>query len=157
MAPAERRDHRRARGLLRLPHMIGPVRLFMGAMVLGQLVGCGTSSDYTDAAGELAGHALGCSIGHCPESKREYAVVRGRVLERGAVSTVAVENARVVLQRSGEEIAVATTDRAGRFAFTQDIPDGTYDLVVDAPRHVGASRVVLEGRVRTVDVLAAQK
>ena len=134
----------------------------MLAIALGPVVGCGMWSDnnkaaYADAAGELAVHALSCGIGHCPEPLREYAVVRGRVLERGAVSTLAVENARVVLQQSGREIAIATTDRAGRFAFTQDIPDGTYDLVVDAPRHVGASRVVLEGRARTVDVLADQK
>jgi hypothetical protein len=134
----------------------------MWAMVLGPVVGCGMWSDnnkaaYADAAGELAVYALSCSVFQCPESLREYAVVRGRVLERGPLNTLAVENARVVLQQSGREIAIATTDRAGRFAFTQDIPDGTYDLVVDAPRHVGASRVVLEGRARTVDVLAAQK
>jgi hypothetical protein len=134
----------------------------MWAMALCPVVGCGMWSDnnkaaYADAAGELAVHAPGCSVGYCPEPLREYAVVRGRVLERGALSTLAVENARVVLQQSGREIAAATTDRAGRFAFTQDIPDGIYDLVVDAPRHVGASRVVLEGRARTVEVLAAQK
>jgi hypothetical protein len=138
------------------------VRLLMMAIALGPVVGCGMWSDnnkaaYAEAGGELAVHALGCAVFQCPESLREYAVVRGRVLERGAISTLAVENARVVLQQSGREIAIATTDRAGRFAFTQEIPDGTYDLVVDAPRHVGASRVLLEGRARTVDVLVAQK
>lgn len=138
------------------------MRLLICVLTLGPVVGCGMWSDnnkaaYAEAAGELALYALGCQAFQCPESLREYAVVRGRVLERGPVSSLAVAHARVVLQQSGEEIAIATTDRAGRFAFTQDIPDGTYDLLVDAPRHVGASRVVLEGRARSVDVLAAQK
>jgi hypothetical protein len=97
------------------------VRLLMWAMVLGPVVGCGMWSDnnkaaYADAAGELAVYALSCSVFQCPESLREYAVVRGRVLERGPLNTLAVENARVVLQQSGREIAIATTDRAGRFA-----------------------------------------
>jgi hypothetical protein len=128
-------------------------------IVVAQLpaAGCGTSSDYTDAAGTLAIYALGCSVGGCPESLRSYAVIQGHVLERGPVSSVPVEHTRVVLQQSGEEIAVATTDRTGLFKFTQDIPDGMYDLVLDSNRHDGASRVVLEGRARTVDVIAVAR
>ena len=115
-------------------------------ILLGQVSGCAT--DY----------ALACAVyGGCPKSPRTYVVLQGHVLQSGPLGTQPVERTRVVLQQSGREIAAATTDRAGQYKFTQDIPEGGYDLVLDSSRHLGASRVVLEGSAQTVDILAVAR
>ncbi len=118
------------------------------AILLGQVSGC--AIDY----------ALACAVDNrCPKSyPRTYVVLQGHVLQSGPLGTPQpVQLTRVVLQQSGREIAVATTDRAGQYKFTQDIPEGTYDLVLDSSRHLGASRVVLKGSAQTVDILAVAR
>ena len=132
----------------------------MLALASGALPGCGShcnNGSYADAIGHLAVAAAVCQFGSCVDEGLSIPILGGRVLEPAAYAARPVGYVRLTLQQSGHEIATATTDRAGRFAFTQDIPDGIYDLVLDGDRHVGASRVVLEGRAVSVDVVAVAR
>jgi hypothetical protein len=136
-----------------LLHLAGmPRRVLLAiplvVILLGQVSACVT--DY----------ALACAVQNgCPELyPRTYVVLQGHVLQSGPLGTQQpVQLTRVALQRSGREIAAATTDRTGQYKFTQDIPEGSYDLVLDSSRHLGASRVVLKGSAQTVDILAVAR
>jgi hypothetical protein len=130
------------------------VRATVLSVVALAVSGCGTSSDYTQAAGQLTGYALNCAVFTCPDSPRTYVILQGRVVVAGGPAHLPLGNVRVVLKQDGQPVAVASTDRAGRFKFTQDIADGFYDLVLDSSRHRAGAPVVLEGRPRTVDLQA---
>jgi hypothetical protein len=130
------------------------------AVMLATVGGCGSDYNrqrYGDAAGALAIAGLVCAVSSCRQYGPDYPILRGQVLEPHDMSPLPLGYVRVTLQQSGHEIAFATTDRSGRFAFTQDLANGSYDLVLDTGRHVGATRVELRGRTVTVEVLAAQK
>jgi hypothetical protein len=128
------------------------VRTIALSVVALAVSGCGTSSGYGQAAGQLTGYALNCAVFTCPESPRTFVILQGRVLARGRPGPRPVGRVRVVLQQDGLPVAAASTDSSGRFRFTQDIADGFYDLVVDSNLHRGGAPVVLEGRQRTIDL-----
>jgi hypothetical protein len=88
----------------------------------------------------------------CPDSPRTFVILQGQVLAPGRPGAVPLGYARVVLQQDGVQVAVASSDRSGRFKFTQDIDDGYYDLVLDSNLHRGSVPIVLEGKPRTVDL-----
>jgi hypothetical protein len=69
--------------------------------------------------------------------------------------TLPVSYAGLELFRMGKAVASAVTDGHGYFKFTKDLPDGLYELVLDAGDYEGKLTVTIAGG--TPDVVLSAK
>jgi hypothetical protein len=134
-----------------------------GVLLPLMLAGCFGGTPCRDGVSRKVWKVLGpLTIGAwdpyvCAHPNPLYYSLRGRAVASEPLGFAPVPYTRMLVLRGARVVATAATDRDGRFTFTDDIPSGIYDVVLDSDAYEGRTRVLVDCGSRNIVMTARFK